>query len=96
MTSEAVNAFIERVGSDPAFRDQLAAAPTLEERLQIANAADFAIDAADLQAIRLTLQVEELSDEDLDAVAGGYNVVSSMIQGATTDQVIAYTRAFRP
>ena len=71
VTDSAAQAFVERLSTDEGFRDQLAAAPTPEERLRIANDAGFAVGPDDVGAIRSAVGIEELSDEDLEKVAGG-------------------------
>ena len=71
MTNDAAQAFVERLSTDEAFRDQLAAAPSPEDRLRIANDAGFAVGPDDVGAIRSAAGIEELSDDDLEKVAGG-------------------------
>jgi predicted ribosomally synthesized peptide with nif11-like leader len=71
MTEETIKAFAERVSSDEAFRDQLAGAATPEERQGIVRAAGYDLSAEDMPAIKSAFGIEELSDEDLEKVAGG-------------------------
>ncbi len=71
MTEEAIKSFVEKLSTDETFANKLASAATPEERLKIANDAGFAVSASDLSAIKAALSVEELSDEDLEKVAGG-------------------------
>ncbi|MDA8354977.1 MAG: Nif11-like leader peptide family RiPP precursor [Actinomycetota bacterium] len=71
MTEETVKAFVERLSSDEAFRSRLAAAPTPAERQEMARAAGYDLSAEDMPAIKSALGIEELSDEDLEKVAGG-------------------------
>ncbi len=71
MTEEAIKSFVEKLSTDETFANKLASAATPEERLKIANDAGFAVSASDLSAIKTALSVEELSDEDLEKVAGG-------------------------
>jgi predicted ribosomally synthesized peptide with nif11-like leader len=94
MTSDAVTAFVDRVMSDTDFRDQLAAAPTPEDRLRIANAAGFAIDADDVGTLRSALGVQEISDADLETVAGGMSdrdatIASTVIISAMGTSAVA-------
>jgi predicted ribosomally synthesized peptide with nif11-like leader len=77
MTTEAAEAFAERMKSDEAFRDQLVGAATLEDGLQMANDAGYAIGPEDLDAIRSAMGVAELSDADLDNVAGGTDTLTA-------------------
>ena len=70
MTEEAIKSFVEKLSTDETFANKLASAATPEERLKIANDAGFAVSASDLSAIKAALSVEELSDEDLEKVAG--------------------------
>ncbi len=71
MTEEAIKSFVEKLSTDETFANKLASAATPEERLKIANDAGFAVSASDLSAIKAALNIEELSDEDLEKVAGG-------------------------
>lgn len=71
MTEEAIKSFVEKLSTDEEFANKLASAPTPEERLKIANDAGFAISASDVDGIKAALNIEELSDEDLEKVAGG-------------------------
>ena len=71
MTEEAIKSFVEKLSTDETFANKLASAATPEERLKIANDAGFAVSASDLSAIKAAINIEELSDEDLEKVAGG-------------------------
>ena len=71
MTEEAIKSFVEKLSTDETFANKLASAPTPEERLKIANDAGFAVNAFDVDGIKAALNIEELSDEDLEKVAGG-------------------------
>ena len=71
MTEEAIKSFVEKLSTDEEFANKLASAPTPEERLKIANDAGFAVNAFDVGGIKAALNIEELSDEDLEKVAGG-------------------------
>ncbi|MCL5947649.1 MAG: Nif11-like leader peptide family RiPP precursor [Actinobacteria bacterium] len=72
MTEEAVRAFAERVTTDEDFARKLGSASSPDERLKMANEAGYALSASDLSAVKAALNVEELSDEDLEKVAGGF------------------------
>ncbi len=84
MTEEAIKSFVEKLSTDETFANKLASAATPEERLKIANDAGFAVSASDLSAIKAALNVEELSDEDLEKVAGGIGSATNVITGAVT------------
>jgi predicted ribosomally synthesized peptide with nif11-like leader len=81
MTEEAIKSFVEKLSTDETFANKLASAATPEERLKIANDAGFAVSASDLSAIKAAINIEELSDEDLEKVAGGI--------GASTGAAVA-------
>ena len=66
MSTESARAFADRVRTDPALKARLAAAATEQARLDIAKAEGYDLTRDDVQQIR-----GELSDADLDAVAGG-------------------------
>jgi predicted ribosomally synthesized peptide with nif11-like leader len=83
MTEETIKAFVERLSSDEAFRDRLAAAPTPEERQEMARAAGYDVGAEDMPAIKSALGIEELSDEDLEKVAGGIGTATATVAVAT-------------
>jgi predicted ribosomally synthesized peptide with nif11-like leader len=84
MTEEAIKSFVEKLSTDEEFANKLASAPTPEERLKIANDAGFAISASDVDGIKAALNIEELSDEDLEKVAGGMGSATNVITGAVT------------
>ena len=84
MTGETVKAFVERLSSDEAFRDRLAAAPTPEERQEMARAAGYDLGAGDMPAIKSTLGIEELSDVDLEKVAGGMSTTVASIAASAS------------
>ncbi len=71
MTEETVRAFAERITTDEEFARRLGSASSPDERLKMANDAGYDLSASDLSAIKTALSVEELSDEDLEKVAGG-------------------------
>ena len=79
MTEETVRAFVERLSSDEAFRNRLAAAPTPEERQEMAREAGYDLGAGDMPAIKAALGIEELSDDDLEKVAGGIGTATATI-----------------
>lgn len=66
MSRESAKAFLERMKTDPEFAAQVIRCKSKEERHQVAAAAGFTFTGAELTALR-----EELSDSDLEQVAGG-------------------------
>jgi predicted ribosomally synthesized peptide with nif11-like leader len=71
VSEEGVTALLERLESDPSFREQLQAAPTAEAKRQIVRDAGLDVDRSDLPTVRSMAGLEELSDDDLEKVAGG-------------------------
>lgn len=74
MSVEQAKAFIEKLDNDKAFRSRVAKAESDEARLELAKAAGFDFTAEDLAAAIDEFSSEELSEEDLEAVAGGSKV----------------------
>jgi len=66
MSEEQLKAFIAKVQADPSLQEQLKAEGA--DPIAIAKAAGFTIKQQDLYR-----QASELSDEELEAVAGGFN-----------------------
>lgn len=82
MSVEAVKAFVEKVKADPDLRDELLVIQSedkdavLAEVVRVASEAGFGFDAEDYEEAAQEMAqarhaVGELSDEDLDAAAGG-------------------------
>ncbi len=84
MTEETVRAFAERITTDEEFARRLGSVSSPDERLKMANDAGYDLSASDLSAIKAALNVEELSDEDLEKVAGGIGSATNVITGAVT------------
>jgi predicted ribosomally synthesized peptide with nif11-like leader len=80
MSQEAVQAFVERVNDDETFRDGLIAAGDNDGRLRIAQEAGFDITAEDFAELRAQ-HVQELSEEDLEMIAGGGGATAASIMG---------------
>lgn len=80
MSREAAQAFVERLNDDEAFRETMIAADDNDTRLRTAQEAGFDITADDLDELRREHSVDELSEEDLQRIAGG---------GTTTEVVSA-------
>lgn len=79
MSGEAAVAFAERVKSDEAFQSRLAGAAGPAARLAIAREEGFDLGHDDVAAVKRSLGVEELSDEDLDHIAGGVGTSTTVI-----------------
>ena len=71
MSEEQLKAFIEKVKADTSLQEKLKAAASPEAAVEIAKDAGFAITAENLQSMQ-SAKVE-LSDEELDGAAGGFN-----------------------
>ena len=72
MSVEQAKAFIEKLDSDKTFLSQVAGAGSDEARLELAKAAGFEFTAEELAGAIGESGGEELSDDELEAVAGGY------------------------
>ena len=68
MSEEQLKAFLEKVKTDASLQEKLKAAANADAVTAIAKEAGFSISADDLK----NAQVTELSDEELEGVAGGY------------------------
>ncbi len=66
ISEEQLKAFLEKVQGDTSLQEQLKAAADANAASAIANEAGFSISADDLTKIQ-----SELSDEELEGVAGG-------------------------
>ena len=75
MSEEQLKAFLEKVKGDTSLQEKLKAAASPEAALQIAKDAGFAITAEDIQS----MQSIELSDDELEQVAGGCQVNSAKL-----------------
>jgi predicted ribosomally synthesized peptide with nif11-like leader len=80
MSAEGATALYERVSSDEEFRTQLEAAETPDDKRRMVTEAGYDVSTDDLSTVRNLAGVSDLSDEDLEKVAGGVS---------TTDTVIA-------
>lgn len=96
MTTDAATAFVERLRSDEAFQQKLAGAASREERREIAREAGYELSEADLPAIKAAFGVQELSDEDLERVAGGVGQETgeATVASATLVSIVAAVIAF--
>ena len=66
MSAESAKAFVERMKTDQEFADRVMMASNRETRMEIVNDAGYEFTPEEMDVVR-----EQLSDEDLDAVAGG-------------------------
>ena len=66
MSEEQLKAFLEKVEADTSLQEKLKAAADSDAALAIANEAGFSISAEDLKNTKV-----ELSEEELESVAGG-------------------------
>jgi predicted ribosomally synthesized peptide with nif11-like leader len=71
MSAEGVTALYERVNSDEEFRAQLEAAETPDDKRRIVTDAGYDVSTDDLPTVKKLAGITELSDEDLEKVAGG-------------------------
>ncbi len=71
MSKDAAISFAERLKTDDAFQARLSGAADSSERLAILQAEGFDLSKDDVAAVKQALGIEELSDEDLERVAGG-------------------------
>lgn len=71
MSKQGMTALYERVQSDESFRAQLQEASSPQDKHRIVSEAGFDVERADLDTLRSLAGMTELSDEDLERVAGG-------------------------
>ena len=69
MSEEQLKTFLEKVKGDTSLQEKLKAAASPEAVMEIAKEAGFSITAEDIQSMQST--TVELSDEELEGVAGG-------------------------
>jgi predicted ribosomally synthesized peptide with nif11-like leader len=87
LSEQGVTALLERVQSDPGSRERLEAAPDNETRRQVVRDAGLDVAPSGLPTLRSLAGLQELSDEDLEKVAGGAGtgtqVATGIVAGAT-------------
>jgi predicted ribosomally synthesized peptide with nif11-like leader len=71
MSAEGATALYERVSSDEEYRARLEAADTPDDKRRIVTEAGYDVSRDDLSTFRKLAGMSELSDEDLEKVAGG-------------------------
>jgi bacteriocin propeptide, TIGR03798 family len=76
MSEEQLKAFLEAVKADVGLQEKLKAAGDADAVVAIAKAAGFLISTEELKSSR---SLAEISDEQLDAVAGGGVCVSGSV-----------------
>ncbi len=69
MSEEQLKAFLEKVKDVTSLQEKLKTAASPEAAIEIAKAAGFSITPADIQSMQSA--TAELSDEELEGVAGG-------------------------
>jgi predicted ribosomally synthesized peptide with nif11-like leader len=88
MSGTDATALVERVKSDADFRRQLEEASTPEEKQAVVKGAGFEVTKDDLPAVKEAFGVDsEISDEDLEKIAGGMGSTTSTIISATASAV---------
>ncbi|MGH3050278.1 MAG: Nif11-like leader peptide family RiPP precursor [Gaiellaceae bacterium] len=84
MSASSAEALVERVKSDADFRRKLEEAPTPADKQQVVADAGFDVSRDDLGTVKTAAGIEgEISDEDLDKVAGGMGTTTSTLITAT-------------
>lgn len=71
MSAQGMTALYERLESDEAFRTRLEEARSPADKHRLVAAEGFDVDSADFSTLRSLAGANELSDEDLERVAGG-------------------------
>ena len=72
MSEEQLSALLAKLKDDEGLQEKLKGADDLEAVVVIAKAAGFVISVKELEAA-VSARAGELSDEDLESVAGGWN-----------------------
>ena len=80
MSEEQLKSFLEKVKADTSLQEKLKAAADAEAALTIAKEAGFAITAEDIQSMQSST---DLSDDELEGVAGGLNAMSNKKNNCT-------------
>ena len=70
MSEKKLKGFLEKVKGEASLQEKLKAAADADEVIVIAKAAGFVVSAEEIKTAQLAPQ--ELSDEELEGVAGGY------------------------
>lgn len=75
MSTQGMRALLDRAESDEAFRERVLGLSSPEEKREAIREAGFDVDDSDLATMR-SMTGTELSDDDLEKVAGGGSVTS--------------------
>jgi predicted ribosomally synthesized peptide with nif11-like leader len=89
MSTQGATALYERFASDEEFRARLEDAPTQDEARRLVTEAGYDVSLDDLPAIRNLVGVRELSDEDLEKVAGGGATTVDAVGSVATVAAVA-------
>jgi predicted ribosomally synthesized peptide with nif11-like leader len=81
MSAEGATALYERVSSDETFSAQLEAAETPDDKRRIVTEAGYDVSRDDLFTFRKLAGMSELTDEDLEKVAGGSGSLTTVLVG---------------
>ena len=79
MPAEQLKAFLEAAKADARLQEKLKSAGDADAVVAIAKAAGFVISADDLKKAQAEVQI--LSDEELEGVAGGYGGSQNLFEG---------------
>jgi predicted ribosomally synthesized peptide with nif11-like leader len=79
MSAEGATALYERFSSDEQFRTQLEAAETPGDKRRIVTEAGYDVNRDDLSTVRKLAGMTELSDDDLEKVAGGLSTTEIVV-----------------
>ena len=85
MSEEQLKAFLEAVKADTALQEKLNAAKNADAVVAIAKKVGFMISADELQRAQSVMR-EELTDEELEGVAGGWiSIILPLLWDVTLD-----------
>ena len=87
MSEEQLKGFLEAVAADAELQEKLKAATDVEAVVAIAEAAGFVVSAEELEALVLQAQ-SEISEEELQGVAGGLDTMGTGILVASGTGII--------
>ena len=95
MSEEQLKSFLDKVKADTTLQEKLKAAADADAALAIAKEAGFAITAEDIQSMQSST---DLSDEELEGVAGGGSACLYNGPGycTTANRSDLYTKVKRP
>jgi predicted ribosomally synthesized peptide with nif11-like leader len=91
MSAEGATALFERLNADEQFRAQVETAETPDDKRRIVTEAGYDVNREDLPTIQNLAGPTELSDEDLNKIAGGTGDTTSVVTavGASVSFVAA-------